>query len=124
MMLPAHLKESSSGGKVPTNHPPSPHLSRAGRECAGRNLPLEMCVAASIGGWHFSYMSTLAEIESALPQLTNEELMRVEAMLHATQRQRGVGILFDDAYGVWTEDDQASVAAEAWADLDKGAGKS
>ncbi len=68
-------------------------------------------------------MSTVAEIEKALPHLTNEELLRVEAMLHATQRQRGVGIIFDDAYGVWTEDDQVSVAAEAWAALDKGTGK-
>ncbi len=65
-------------------------------------------------------MSTLAEIEEALPKLTNEELMRVEALLHSMQRQRGVGIILDDAYGVWTEDDQASVAAEAWAVLDEG----
>ena len=61
---------------------------------------------------------TLAEIEEALPKLTNEELMHVEALLHSTQRQRGVGIIFDDSYGVWTEDDQTSVAAEAWAVLD------
>lgn len=67
---------------------------------------------------HCPVMSTLAEIEEALPKLTNEELMHVEALLHSTQRQRGVGIIFDDSYGVWTEDDQTSVAAEAWAVLD------
>ena len=59
-------------------------------------------------------MSTLAEIEDALPKLNAEELMRVEAALHRIQRERKQGIIFDDAYGVWTEDDQASVAAEAW----------
>ena len=63
-------------------------------------------------------MSTVAEIESALPQLNADELLHVEAALHRLQRERGVGIIFDDAYGVWTEDDQASVAAEAWAVLD------
>ena len=63
-------------------------------------------------------MSTVAEIEEVLPKLSPEELMRVEAALHAVQRQRGGGILYDDAYGVWTEDDQASVASEAWSCLD------
>lgn len=65
-------------------------------------------------------MSTVAEIEEVLPKLSLEELMRVEAALHAVQRQRGGAILHDDAYGVWTEDDQASVAAEAWDCLDGG----
>lgn len=59
-------------------------------------------------------MSTLAKIEQALPKLTSEEIMRVEAALHRLQRQRGIGIIYDDTYGVWTEDDQISVAAEAW----------
>jgi hypothetical protein len=69
-------------------------------------------------------MSTLQEIEEALPRLTAEELMRVESHLHRLQRERGVGILYDDAYGVWTEEDQASVAAEAWDLLDgKGTGQ-
>ena len=63
-------------------------------------------------------MSTLAEIEEVLPKLTNEQLLRVEARVHAVQRQRGVGILHDDAYGVWTDEDQASVAAEAWDIID------
>jgi len=63
-------------------------------------------------------MSTLAEIEEALPSLTAEELMRVEAYLHRLQRERGEGIIYDDAYGLWTEKDQASVAAEAWELLD------
>ena len=68
---------------------------------------------------HFRRMSTVAEIEEALPGLTNEELMRIEAALHLTQRKRGIGVVLEDAYGVWTEDDQASVVAEAWAVLDE-----
>ena len=59
-------------------------------------------------------MRTLAEIKNALPQLSAEELMRVEVTLHRIRRERKQGIIFDDTYGVWTEDDQASVAAEAW----------
>ena len=62
-------------------------------------------------------MSTLAEIEAVLPKLSPEDLMHVEAALHRLQRERGTGIIFEDAYGVWTEDDQASVAAEAWRHL-------
>ena len=67
-------------------------------------------------------MSTLAEIENALPQLSAEDLMRVEAALHRLQRERKQGIIFDDAYGVWTEDDQASVAEEAWSLMEEGDG--
>jgi len=63
-------------------------------------------------------MSTLAEIEEVLPRLSVEELMRVESLLHKLQRQRHVGVIYDDAYGLWTEEDQASVAVEAWDALD------
>ena len=59
-------------------------------------------------------MSTLAEIENALTQLSAEDLLRVEAALHRLQRERKQGIIFDEAYGIWTEEDQSSVAAEAW----------
>lgn len=65
-------------------------------------------------------MSTVAEIEAVLPNLSAEDLLRVEAALHRLQRSRGVGIIFDDAYGIWTEDDQSSVAAEAWSVMEKG----
>jgi hypothetical protein len=34
-------------------------------------------------------------------------------------RARKLGILYDDAYGLWTEDDQASAAAEAFAMMDR-----
>jgi hypothetical protein len=44
--------------------------------------------------------------------------MRVESLLHKLQRQRHAGVIYDDACGLWTEVDQASVAAEAWEALD------
>ena len=67
-------------------------------------------------------MNTLAEIGNALPQLSPEDLMRAEAAPHRLQRERKQGIIFDDACGVWTEHDQASVAAEAWSLMDDGGG--
>ncbi len=63
-------------------------------------------------------MSSLAEIEAVLPRLTVEELLRVESLLHKLQRERHPGVIYDDAYGLWTEEDQASGAVEAWDILD------
>ncbi len=51
--------------------------------------------------------------------LTTEELGAVDAALREQFRARKVGILYDDAYGVWTEADQASAAAEAFALMDR-----
>jgi hypothetical protein len=70
------------------------------------------------GGCNFPRMSTFAEIEEVLPRLTVEELMRVESLLHKLQRQRHAGVIYDDAYGVWTDEDQASISVEAWDTLD------
>lgn len=64
-------------------------------------------------------MSTVSEIRTALPQLTTEELCAVDAALREQFRARKVGILYDDAYGLWTEQDQASAAAEAFALMDQ-----
>lgn len=64
-------------------------------------------------------MSTLAEIEAALCRLSTEELRQVEHFMHSIYRQREEGIIFDDAYGVWTEGDQVAAAAEAWDLLDQ-----
>ncbi len=64
-------------------------------------------------------MSTVSEIRTALPQLTTEELCAVEAALREQFRARKIGILYDDAYGLWTEEDQASAAAEAFALMDQ-----
>ena len=54
-----------------------------------------------------------------MPQLTTEELCAVDAALREQFRARKVGILYDDAYGLWTEQDQASAAAEAFALMDQ-----
>ena len=64
-------------------------------------------------------MSTVAEISKALSSLTDEELRQVERALISIYRQRKSGIIYDDAYGVWTEEDQVSAAAEVCALMDK-----
>lgn len=64
------------------------------------------------------HMSTVAEITNALATLKDEELREVERALISIYRQRKTGIIFDDAYGVWTEEDQMSVADQAFAQMD------
>jgi hypothetical protein len=75
-------------------------------------------VAAAWGSYCY-FMSTVSEIRTALPGLTTEELRAVDAALREQFRGRKIGILYDDAYGLWTEDDQASAAAEAFALMDQ-----
>jgi hypothetical protein len=43
----------------------------------------------------------------------------VDAALRQQFRDRKLGILYDDSYGVWTDEDQASAAAEAFESMDK-----
>jgi hypothetical protein len=64
-------------------------------------------------------MSTVTEIRTALSRLTTEELRAVDAALREQFRARKIGILYDDVYGLWTEEDQASAAAEAFALMDQ-----
>lgn len=64
-------------------------------------------------------MSSVSEIIQVLPSLTNEELREVERALIQTYRERKVGIVFDDAYGVLTEEDMAASAAETFAQMDR-----
>lgn len=64
-------------------------------------------------------MSKLSEIQAALPLLSPEELQAVDVALRDQFRARKLGILYDDAYGLWTEEDQASAAAEAFALMDR-----
>ena len=64
-------------------------------------------------------MSTVSEIQAVLPQLTTQELQAVDAALREQFRSRKIGILYDDAYGLWTEEDQAATAAEAFALMDR-----
>ncbi len=63
-------------------------------------------------------MSTVAEITNALPELSMEELQTIERALISIYRQRKSGMIYDDAYGVWTEEDQAAAAAGAFALMD------
>lgn len=64
-------------------------------------------------------MSTVSEIQALLPDLSVQELQVVEAALREQFRARKLGILYDDTYGQWTEEDQASAAAEAFALMDR-----
>lgn len=58
-------------------------------------------------------MSTVAEINEAIPQLTNQELQAVEQRLIQEYRKRKFGIIHDDAYGTWTEEDLRAIQEEA-----------
>jgi hypothetical protein len=64
-------------------------------------------------------MSTVAEITEALPSLKTEELRIVERALLAIYRQRNTGIIYDDAYGIWTEENQTAAAAESFALMER-----
>ena len=64
-------------------------------------------------------MNTAAAIIKKLPTLSFKELQQVERALIDIYRQRKQGIIFDDSYGVWTEADQAAVAAEMFKVLDQ-----
>ena len=64
-------------------------------------------------------MSSVAEIREALAKLSTAELREIEEAVRSQYRSRKDAILYDDIYGIWTEDDQASVAAEAFALMDR-----
>ena len=64
-------------------------------------------------------MSTVAEIEAALPKLSTEELVRIENALHSQYRQRGSRIIYDDSYGTVTDADLIASADEAFQIYDK-----
>ncbi len=64
-------------------------------------------------------MSTVAQITNSLSNLSTEELQQIERALISIYRQRRSGIIYDDAYGVWTEENQAAAADEVFCMLDK-----
>ena len=64
-------------------------------------------------------MITVAEIEAALPKLSDQELSQIEHALHAIYRQRKTGIVYDDTYGVLTESDLIEDAAQAFKAYDQ-----
>lgn len=61
----------------------------------------------------------MSEIQAALPLLTVEELQALDVALRDQFRARKLGVLYDDAYGLWSEEDQASAGAEAFALMDR-----
>ena len=63
-------------------------------------------------------MKTVAEIEATLSEMSTEALRHLEVAIHAIYRKRHERVIYDDAYGVWLEDDQTSAAAEVCAVLD------
>jgi hypothetical protein len=61
---------------------------------------------------------SVTEITNALQGLSTEELQTIERALISVYRQRRSGIIYDDAYGVWTEEDQISAASQVFALMD------
>ncbi len=59
-------------------------------------------------------MSTIQEITAALPNLSTDELQHIERVIRDLYRERHETIIYDDDYGIWTEQDQVSVAAEVF----------
>ena len=64
-------------------------------------------------------MSTIQEITEVLPNLSIDELQHIERAIHNLYRVRRERIIYDDNYGIWTEQDQSSVAAAVFELLDK-----
>ena len=63
-------------------------------------------------------MSKVEEITSALKDFSTEELQEIERAIISIYRQRRTGILYDDAYGSWTEQDQAEIVRQIQVGLD------
>lgn len=59
------------------------------------------------------------EITAVLGNLSTDELQHVERVIHDLYRARHETIIYDDDYGIWTEQDQVSVATEVFKLLDK-----
>jgi NACalpha-BTF3-like transcription factor len=64
-------------------------------------------------------MMTVAQITKVLPHLSTVELQRVERTIIVIYRKRKQGLIFDDAYGTFSEMDQAALVDEAFQELDR-----
>jgi hypothetical protein len=53
------------------------------------------------------------EILAELPKLSREELCSIAIKVDRVLRDQGA-IVYDDAYGVFSEADQTALAAQAW----------
>ena len=62
---------------------------------------------------------TIQEITAVLPNLSTDELQHIERVIRDLYRARHETIIYDDDYGIWTEQDQNLVAAEIFELLDK-----
>ena len=63
-------------------------------------------------------MRTIQEITAVLPNLSTDELRHIERVIRDLYRARHETIIYDDDYGIWTEQDQISVAADIFRLLD------
>ncbi|MDD9975305.1 MAG: hypothetical protein OXU27_14925 [Candidatus Poribacteria bacterium] len=64
-------------------------------------------------------MLTAQEIEASLTNLSTDELQHIERVIRDLYRARHETIIYDDDYGIWTEQDQVSVAAEVFQMFEK-----
>ena len=64
-------------------------------------------------------MCTVQEIEASLTNLSTDELRHIERIIRDLYRTRREHIIYDDDYGIWTEQDQNSAAVEVFELLDK-----
>ena len=64
-------------------------------------------------------MLTAQEIEASLTNLSTDELQHIERVIRDLYRVRHETIIYDDDYGIWTEQDQVSVAAEVFQMFEK-----
>lgn len=63
-------------------------------------------------------MNTIQEITTILPRLSSEELQSIEQVIHMLYWNRNVNIIYDDVYGICTDQDQNLASAEAFRFLD------
>jgi hypothetical protein len=68
---------------------------------------------------YISGMSSVADIEAVLPDLTTAQLQELERALHRQFRARHDGIVYDDAHGVTTEGDLIAAADDAFLAYDE-----
>lgn len=64
-------------------------------------------------------MSTLAEIEAALPKLTDAELTQLVADVDRLYRERKGALIYADSYGDLSEADLIVAADRAFQEYDK-----
>ncbi len=64
-------------------------------------------------------MYKIHEITDALQKLSTKELIHIEKVIHNLYRIRDEPIIYDDDYGIWTEQDQNLAASEVFRLLDK-----